>query len=195
MSTLGGWPRARARLVLVLGTAVGCVDGGDGRAAGQGELGSIYTLPTHVPDGLELHFGCAGSTDQGHDLTVLGYRGNGGDETGVRMESDLLRVFGHAGPPAEELIGELADEGSRTDVTVRGRPGWTFTVTTAEPVPFPWPAVGWSDGGSRTFMIMGEGLDQGEVLAVAESLQPTPPDAFAEAVQHQDCSPEGSGGG
>jgi len=76
-----------------------------------------------------------------------------GDEPGW-----LDRLSGRSDPSDDQPI-ELGDG----DATL-------FTVSTAEPVRFPWPAVGWRLGDIR-FQIIGEGMNESEVIAAAESVR------------------------
>lgn len=164
-------------VVILLMLSVGC--GRVGReSSGRAGLDSRYFAPAQLPEGLQLHFACATSPDEAVQMTVLGYRGDGRYKTAERHETALLRIFGYHGEQGG-TVGR-ADSGSIEEVTIRGHPGRSFTITTAEPIPAPWPAITWTEGDSLAMEIVGEGLDHEAVLAVAESLEPLTQEQFNE---------------
>lgn len=74
-------------------------------------------------------------------------------------EGWLDRMSGRSDQSADQLI-ELG-----------GSEATLFSVTTAEPVPFSWPAVGWQIE-DVSFQMIGEGMTEAEVIAAAESVRP-----------------------
>lgn len=166
-----------ALVVVLLMVSVGCGRVG-GESSERAGLDSRYFAPAQLPEGLRLHVACVTSPDEAVQMTVLGYRGDGRHKTAERHETALLRIFGHHSEHGG-MVGS-ADSGSIEEVTIRGHPGRSFTITSAEPIPAPWPALTWTEGDSLTMEIVGEGLDYEAVVAVAESLEPLTQEQFNE---------------
>lgn len=158
------WQKRRLAPAVVSLVVIAACSGGSG-----GEL-AIYLAPTDLPPGFEMvHWACIEKDRSGKSLASLGYRSDDRYTTEERAETALLRIFAFEGDRTDELLDQV-DEGSVVASEVRGVDGWRFTITSAEPVPLPWPAILWHEG-DVTVEIVGEGLKANDVKVVADGIE------------------------
>ena len=151
------------------------------------EPASVYRLPQELPASVNpvAQFACEVirlSTDPDSEA-ILGFRGLERLDSETYTELPFLRVglFRIDTPDTpstlEDIAAESADPGSALPTTVDGLPAISFTITTAEPTPTPWPALGWIEDGIGITML-GEGFDDASVLTIAESFEPVSREEF-----------------
>ena len=126
----------------------------------------VDELPDDFPSG--PLFVCTSDPSLG---SVVGYRGLEARESDVYSETAFLRLFAQATPTENTFLQELSGfNDDEVPVDIDGLAGVSFTVSTAEPVLHPWPALSWEQSGA-SIQMLGEGMNEQEVLAAAISVR------------------------
>lgn len=169
------WKFCAAAILFV--AVAGCSNEPDAPRGGLAYM--VDSLPADFPE--QPLFLCL--TDQTADRGVgffSGYRGTVHVDSEVYTETPFLR-FGKA--PSQITLKSWvrlsqADEGSERALEVNGTQAIAFTMSTAEPVITPWPAIVWYQDGI-TLTMFGEGMSEAEVLEAAESVRRATSDELA----------------
>ena len=86
-------------------------------------------------------------------------------------ETAFLRLFAQPQAPENTFLTGLSGfNDAETPVDIGGLAGVAFTVSTAEPVLHPWPALALEQDGAFR-QLLGEGMDEQELLAAAISVR------------------------
>lgn len=126
----------------------------------------IDELPDDFPE--EPLFVCTSDPSLG---SVVGYRGLEARESEVYGETAFLRLFAQSTTTDNTFLQGLSGfNNDEISIDIGGLPGVSFTVSTAEPVLHPWPALSWEQDGAFIQML-GEGMDDQELLAAAISVR------------------------
>ena len=131
----------------------------------------VDRLPADFP--IEPHFYCILDDGAGDGSGfVSGYRGTEHVDSEVYAETALLRLSVVRDFVELETapMFDLRDRGSERSMQLKGRDAITYTVSTAEPVLTPWPAITWQQD-DATLSILGEGLSDADVLEAALSVR------------------------
>jgi len=120
-----------------------------------------------LPDGFdgEAFFMCLFDDGQG---SIVGYRGSEVRENEVYRETPFLRLA--AQPPGSVSDEPFTSNGDEEEIVLNGTTAIAFTISTAEPVLHPWPAIRWEQDGA-VLEILGEGLEADEVFDAAASVR------------------------
>lgn len=175
-------------VLLVLSALAGCA-GGAAETSGVPAF-VVEHLPADFPP--QPLFLCVDQdTESSESGSFIGYRGTVADDSPPYMETAFLRLSAIAfeNDPGRTRGLDGADVGSERPALVNGGPATAFTISTAEPVLTPWPAITWQQDGA-TLTLLGEGMTADDVLQAAESVRvATPADlALGSFIGEEACS-------